>query len=66
MTPYMHAGVWSSAETFSSVVQSSLVAACGKLSTNLRRKSRAEAEDTDGLVGDIVAKQAEDSSADGE
>ena len=54
---------WSTADTFSSVVQTSLVSACGMLGTSLRRKSKAEAENTEGLVGDLLAKQEEDAGS---
>ena len=41
----------------------SLVSACGMLRTSLRRKSKAEAENTEGLVGEMLAKQEEDAGS---
>ncbi len=57
---------WNTENSFIATVQSALVAACGKLGTLARRRTVAEQENVDGFVGEIIARQTEDATEDGE
>jgi hypothetical protein len=54
---------WKNEGNFQAVIQSSLVAGCGKATAALRARSKAEnSEDLDALVGKIMDTQAESSN----
>jgi len=59
----MALAAWNTNDSFTASVQSGVVIACGRVSTAMRKRGRAEQGNIDGLVGDIMQRQNEDSKA---
>jgi hypothetical protein len=59
----LHLLLCSTNDSFTASVQSGVVIACGRVSTAMRKRGRAEQGNIDGLVGDIMQRQNEDSKA---